>query len=60
MTFRPRGLRGAGGIAGIAGIVDYPYIGHRASKSGVNTMTERVAAQNAEYGIRANAIMPWA
>lgn len=45
-------------VSSIAAIVDYPYIGYRATKSAVNTMTELVAVQNAEYGIRANAIMP--
>ena len=45
-------------ISSIAAIIDYPYIAYRATKSGVNATTEYVAVTNAEYGIRANSIMP--
>lgn len=45
-------------VSSIAALLDYPYIAYRTTKAGVNTMTEAVAIQNAEYGIRANSIMP--
>jgi NAD(P)-dependent dehydrogenase (short-subunit alcohol dehydrogenase family) len=45
-------------ISSIAANINYPYIAYRTSKAGVVTMTEHVAIRNAEYGIRANAILP--
>jgi NAD(P)-dependent dehydrogenase (short-subunit alcohol dehydrogenase family) len=45
-------------ISSIAANINYPYIAYRTSKAGVVTMTEHIAIRNAEYGIRANAILP--
>jgi NAD(P)-dependent dehydrogenase (short-subunit alcohol dehydrogenase family) len=39
-------------------LVSYPYVAYKASKAGVIALTEQLAYQNAEYGIRANAIIP--
>jgi NAD(P)-dependent dehydrogenase (short-subunit alcohol dehydrogenase family) len=36
----------------------YPYIGYKTTKAGVISLTENIAAANARYGIRANAILP--
>jgi NAD(P)-dependent dehydrogenase (short-subunit alcohol dehydrogenase family) len=45
-------------ISSVAAVVDYPYIAYRTSKAGVITLTESVAIRNAQYGIRANTILP--
>lgn len=45
-------------IASAAAIGKYPYVAYKASKAGVLAFTEQLALQNAEYGIRANAILP--
>jgi NAD(P)-dependent dehydrogenase (short-subunit alcohol dehydrogenase family) len=45
-------------ISSHAVLISYPYVAYKASKAGVVAMTEQLAYQNAEYGIRANAIMP--
>ncbi|MBI5949734.1 MAG: SDR family oxidoreductase [Chloroflexi bacterium] len=36
----------------------YPYVGYKTTKAGVVSLTENIAAANARYGIRANAILP--
>jgi NAD(P)-dependent dehydrogenase (short-subunit alcohol dehydrogenase family) len=36
----------------------YPWVAYKASKVGMIEFTRQVAIQNAEYGIRANAILP--
>jgi NAD(P)-dependent dehydrogenase (short-subunit alcohol dehydrogenase family) len=45
-------------IASNAVLINYPNVGYRTSKAGVLSLTEHVAAANASYGIRANAILP--
>lgn len=45
-------------ISSIAACINYPYVTYRTSKAGVVTMTEHIAITNAQYGIRANAILP--
>jgi NAD(P)-dependent dehydrogenase (short-subunit alcohol dehydrogenase family) len=45
-------------ISSISVLVSYPYVAYKASKAGVVAMTEQLAYQNAEYGIRANVILP--
>ena len=45
-------------ISSHAVLVSYPYVAYKASKAGVIAMTEQLADMNAEYGIRANAILP--
>jgi NAD(P)-dependent dehydrogenase (short-subunit alcohol dehydrogenase family) len=45
-------------ISSIAAHINYPYVGYRTSKAGVVTLTEHIAITNAQYGIRANAILP--
>lgn len=45
-------------IASVAAIIDYPYVAYKTSKAGVIALTQHIAIRNAEYGIRANVILP--
>lgn len=45
-------------ISSMAAWTDYPWVGYKTTKSAVIAMTEQIAIQNAEYGIRANVILP--
>jgi NAD(P)-dependent dehydrogenase (short-subunit alcohol dehydrogenase family) len=53
--------QGSGVITNIssnAAIIDYPYVAYKTSKAGIIALTEHLAIRNAEYGIRANTILP--
>jgi NAD(P)-dependent dehydrogenase (short-subunit alcohol dehydrogenase family) len=45
-------------ISSFAALENYPYVAYKATKAGMIAFTKQVAIQNAEYGIRANAILP--
>lgn len=46
-------------ISSIGGVVpDITRIGYGVSKSGVNNITQQIALQYAQYGIRCNAVLP--
>ena len=45
-------------ISSMAVITTYPYVAYKATKSAMIAFTEQLAYQNAEYGIRANVILP--
>ncbi len=45
-------------IASLAPLEDYPYVAYKTTKAGMIAFTKQVAIQNAEYGIRANVILP--
>jgi NAD(P)-dependent dehydrogenase (short-subunit alcohol dehydrogenase family) len=45
-------------ISSNAIMINYPYIAYQTSKAGVVALTRHVAIRNAEYGIRANVILP--
>src|SRR5258708_4266313 len=45
-------------ISSMAAITTYPYVAYKATKSAMIAFTEQLAYQNAEYGIRANDILP--
>lgn len=45
-------------ISSNAALIDYPYVAYKTSKAGVIALTEHLAIRNAEYGIRANTILP--
>ena len=45
-------------ISSFAALENYPYVAYKATKAGMIAFTRQVAIQNAEYGIRANAILP--
>ena len=45
-------------ISSLAAIENYPYVAYKATKAAMIALVEQVAIQNAEYGIRANVILP--
>ncbi|MEM7403783.1 MAG: SDR family NAD(P)-dependent oxidoreductase [Pseudomonadota bacterium] len=45
-------------ISSLAAVEKYPWVAYKASKSAMVAFTEQLAIQNAEYGVRANAILP--
>lgn len=45
-------------ISSFAVLENYPTVAYKTTKAGLNAFTKQVAIQNAEYGIRANVIMP--
>jgi len=45
-------------ISSLAVRENYPYVAYKATKAAMIAFTEQVAIRNAEYGIRANAILP--
>jgi len=45
-------------ISSLAAIDNYPWVTYKASKAGVIAYTKQLAIQNAEFGIRANCILP--
>jgi NAD(P)-dependent dehydrogenase (short-subunit alcohol dehydrogenase family) len=45
-------------ISSMAAITTYPYVAYKATKSAMIAFTEQLAYQNAEFGIRANVILP--
>ena len=53
--------QGAGAIvmiSSLAALENYPYVAYKATKAAMIAFTQQVAIQNAEYGIRANVILP--
>ncbi|CAG2153781.1 putative oxidoreductase [Cupriavidus yeoncheonensis] len=53
--------QGGGAIVNVssaAAVGKYPYVAYKAAKAGVVAFTEQLALQNAEYGIRANCVLP--
>ena len=45
-------------VSSFAPLENYPTVAYKTSKAGMNVFMKQVAIQNAEYGIRANVIMP--
>ncbi|WGS24011.1 MULTISPECIES: SDR family oxidoreductase [unclassified Bradyrhizobium] len=45
-------------ISSMAAITTFPYVAYKATKSAMIAFTEQLAYQNAQYGIRANVILP--
>ncbi len=45
-------------ISSLAAWEEYPYVAYKATKAAMIAFTQQVAIQNAEYGIRANVILP--
>jgi NAD(P)-dependent dehydrogenase (short-subunit alcohol dehydrogenase family) len=46
------------GISSIAAYENYPYVTYKATKAAMVTYVQQLAIHNAEYGIRANVILP--
>ena len=45
-------------ISSMAAITTYPYVAYKATKAAMIAFTQQVAIQNAEFGVRANVILP--
>ncbi len=45
-------------VSSLAAVEKYPFVGYKVTKAAMVAFTRQVAIQNAEYGIRANVIMP--
>jgi NAD(P)-dependent dehydrogenase (short-subunit alcohol dehydrogenase family) len=45
-------------ISSLAAWEQYPYVTYKATKAAMIAYTQQLAIQNAEYGIRANVILP--
>ena len=45
-------------ISSMAAITTYPYVAYKATKAAMIAFTQQVAIQNAQYGVRANCILP--
>jgi len=45
-------------ISSIAAISSFPNVAYKTSKAGVIALTEQLAYENAQYGVRANVILP--
>ncbi|MEZ5233943.1 MAG: SDR family NAD(P)-dependent oxidoreductase [Acidimicrobiia bacterium] len=45
-------------ISSVAAVLPFGLVGYKTSKAAVNAYTESLAAANARYGVRVNAIMP--
>lgn len=57
----PMRAAGSGAIINISSLAawkPYPLVGYKTTKAAVVALTEQLAAVNARYGIRANAILP--
>ena len=45
-------------ISSVAAWEKYPNVAYKATKAGMIAFTQQVAIQNAEFGVRANVILP--
>jgi NAD(P)-dependent dehydrogenase (short-subunit alcohol dehydrogenase family) len=45
-------------ISSVAAWEDYPYVAYKATKAAMIAFTQQLAIQNAEFGVRANVILP--
>jgi len=45
-------------ISSMAAWVDFPLVAYKTTKAGMIAFTQQLALDNAEYGIRANSILP--
>ena len=45
-------------ISSTAALEEYPWVAYKATKAAMIAMTKQIALQNAEYGVRANVILP--
>jgi NAD(P)-dependent dehydrogenase (short-subunit alcohol dehydrogenase family) len=45
-------------ISSVAALETYPWVAYKASKSAMIAYTQQLAIQNAEFGVRANTILP--
>ena len=45
-------------ISSLAALENYPFVAYKATKAAIIAFTKQVTIQNAQYGVRANAILP--
>ncbi len=45
-------------VSSMAARLPYPYVAYKTTKAGVIALTEQLAQRNAQFGIRANVILP--
>ena len=45
-------------ISSVSALENYPYVTYKATKAAMIAFTQQIAIQNAEFGIRANVILP--
>ena len=45
-------------VSSISALERYPYVAYKATKAGLIAFTQQIAIQNAEFGVRANVILP--
>ncbi len=57
-VMREQGSGAIVNISSIAAVENYPWVAYKASKSAMVAFTKQLAIQNAEYGVRANVILP--
>lgn len=57
-TMRQQGQGCITNVSSVAAVAAVPLTAYKVSKAGVNALTHTLATGNAEYGIRANAILP--
>lgn len=57
-VMREQGAGSIVSISSVASIQAYPLLGYKTMKAALNAMTEHLAAANAKFGIRVNAILP--
>ena len=56
--FRQQGGGSIVNISSLAALQNYPLLGYKTTKAAVVALTQNLAAANAEYGVRVNAILP--
>jgi NAD(P)-dependent dehydrogenase (short-subunit alcohol dehydrogenase family) len=55
---RKQGSGAVVNISSTAALEGYPWVTYKATKAGMIAMTKQIAIQNAEFGVRANVILP--
>jgi len=56
--FRERGHGSIVNISSLAALQNYPLLGYKTTKAAIVALTQNLAAANAQYGVRVNAILP--
>jgi NAD(P)-dependent dehydrogenase (short-subunit alcohol dehydrogenase family) len=56
--FRERGHGSIVNISSLAALQNYPLLGYKTTKAAIVALTHNLAAANAQYGVRVNAILP--
>src|SRR5947207_3758716 len=57
-VMRAQGSGSIVNVSSMASVLSTPVLAYKVSKAGVNALTQNVAAGNAKYGVRCNAVLP--